>query len=80
MSALELKVYEIFKKRLSEDEAAAVLEYFDAKAEEKITQKKDIFLTKEDKVDIIKSIYFVNVVQFLATITSIIAIVKLMLK
>jgi hypothetical protein len=78
MSTLELKVYEIFKKRLNEEEAAFVMEYFDAKTEEKINQKKDIFLTKDDKVDIIKSIYFVNIIQFIATIASIIAIIKFM--
>lgn len=79
MSTLELKVYEIFKKRLNEEEAAVVMEYFDTKAEEKITQKKEVFLTKDDKVDIIKSIYLVNIVQFLATIASIIAIIKFMM-
>lgn len=78
MSTLELKVYEIFKKRLSEDEAAAIIEYIDSKADDKISQKKDVFLTKDDKVDIIKSIYLVNIVQFLATIASIIAIIKFM--
>ncbi len=30
------------------------MEYFDQKAEEKIRQKQDIFLTKDDKVDLIK--------------------------
>lgn len=80
MSSLELKVYEIFKKRLSEDEATVVMEYFDAKAEEKILQKKDIFLTKDDKIDVIKSIYIVNIVQFLATIASTIGIIKFMMK
>jgi hypothetical protein len=80
MSTLELKVYEIFNKKLSEDEAAVVTEYFDHKAEEKINQKKEIFLTKDDKIDIIKSIYLVNLVQFLATVTSIIAIIKFMMK
>lgn len=80
MSSTELKVYEIFKKRLSEEEAGLIIDYFDAKAEEKINQKKDIFLTKDDKVDIIKSIYLVNIIQFLATIASIIAIVKFMMK
>lgn len=74
-----MKVYEIFKKRLNEEEAAVVMEYFDTKAEEKITQKKEVFLTKDDKVDIIKSIYLVNIVQFLATIASIIAIIKFMM-
>jgi len=35
MSSLELEVYEIFKNRFTEKEAAKVIEYFEAKAEEK---------------------------------------------
>ena len=54
MSTLELKAYEIFKSKLGENEAALIIEYFDAKAEEKIKQKSDLFLTKDDKVDLIK--------------------------
>lgn len=54
MSALEIQVYEILKTKLGEQEASKVIEYFDKKAEEKINQKKDIFLTKDDKVDLIK--------------------------
>ena len=30
-----------------------VIEYLETKSEEEINQKKDIFLTKDDKVDII---------------------------
>jgi len=56
MSTLELKVYEIFKNKLGEKEAEAVIEYFDAKAEEKYNQKKDVLLTKEDKVELISKI------------------------
>lgn len=54
MSSLDLKVYELFKKRFSEEEANLVIEYFESKSEEKINQRKDIFLTKDDKVDLIK--------------------------
>lgn len=54
MTATELKIYEIFKSKLGEKEAELVMEYLDAKAEEKINQKKDVFLTKDDKVDLIK--------------------------
>lgn len=53
-TTLELKVYDLLKQRFNEEEAKIVIEYFDAKAEEKINQKKDVFLTKEDKVDLIK--------------------------
>jgi len=40
MSALELKVYEIFKTKLGEKEAEIVIEYFEEKAEEKYHRKK----------------------------------------
>ena len=76
MSTLELKVYEIFKAKLGNKEAETVMEFIDAKAEEKISHKKDVFLTKDDKVDIIKSIYTVNIIQFIATIASLIGILK----
>ena len=54
MSSLELQTYELFKKHFSEEEARIVIQYFESKAEEKINPKKDIFLTKDDKVDLIK--------------------------
>ena len=54
MSALELQAYELFKKRFSEEEAKIVIQYFESKAEEKIQQKKAVFLTKDDKIDLIK--------------------------
>lgn len=48
MSTLELKIYEIFKARFSEQEAASVIEYFEQKAEQKYNEKKDVLATKED--------------------------------
>lgn len=44
------------KNRFTEKEAAKVIEYFEAKAEEKISQKKDVFMTKNDKVELISRI------------------------
>lgn len=78
MSALELKVYEIFKTKFSEQEATTVIEYFESKAEEKINNKKEIFLTKDDKIDIMKSIYLVGVIQFIAIVSSVVAIISFM--
>jgi len=65
MSALDLKVYEIFKSKLGEREAEIVIEYFESKTESKYQEKKDILATKQDiselrqeiaetKVDLIK--------------------------
>ena len=56
MSALELKVYEIFKTKFSEQEASLVIEYFEAKTEQKFVEKKDVFLTKQDKVELVEKI------------------------
>ena len=91
MSALELQVYDLFKKRFSEEEAKLVISFFDAKADEKYDQKKDILLTKEDKIDLVtkiesskvdvmKSIYFVGIIQFLAIVGSVLAIVSFIVK
>ncbi|MEX8547116.1 MAG: hypothetical protein V5804_05885 [Mucilaginibacter sp.] len=74
MSTNELKVYEIFKRKLGEAEAQTVIEYFEQKSEEKINSKKDIFLTKEDKTDMIKWMFIFWVGQLAAML----AIVKLM--
>jgi hypothetical protein len=54
MKAAELKVYEILKNRFNEAEAEIILEYIEAKSDEKISDKKDIFLTKQYKIDLIE--------------------------
>ena len=56
MITLDIKVYEIFKSKFSEQEATTVIEYFEAKTEQKFTDKKDNFLTKQDKIDLIEKI------------------------
>ena len=56
MQALELKVYEIFKSRFSPQEAETVIEYFDAKAEKKYEEKKEVLATKDDVLAIRKEI------------------------
>ncbi len=48
MKTLELKVYEIFKNKLGKEEAEAIIEYFEASADKKYEEKKDILATKED--------------------------------
>ena len=68
MSSIDLKIYELFKKRFSEEEAKLVIEYFESKAEEKIKQKKDVFLTKDDKVDLIKWMVGFWIAQMAATV------------
>ena len=56
MTALESKVYEIFKNRFSEKEAEIVIKFLEEKIERKYEEKKDILLTKEDKIDLLSKI------------------------
>ena len=72
MNAIELEVYEIFKLKLGEKEAAKVIEYIEAKTEKVIADKKDVLATKEDlantKVDIIRWVFGFFVVLILAIV------------
>ena len=49
MSALELKVYDIFKSKFTEQEVATVIEYIESKTKEKIEEKRQIFQTLQNK-------------------------------
>lgn len=58
MSTLELKVYDIFKNKLGEQEASCIIEYIESQSEKKYLEKKEILATKDDlqqvKFDLIK--------------------------
>lgn len=54
MTALELKVYEIFRSKLGEKEAETIIEFIELKSKGKIEKKKGVFMTKDDKVDLIE--------------------------
>ena len=56
MSTLELKAYEIFRNKLGDKEAEVILAFLEEKAEDKYLQKKDVFLTKEDKIELMSKI------------------------
>ena len=51
MKTLDLKVYEILKARFSESEAETFIEYFESKTTDKIEEKKDVFLVKQEKLN-----------------------------
>lgn len=95
MNLLRLKVYDVFINKFGVEDAKTIIEYFEAKAEEKYEQKKDVLATKDDlfklesslRSDIyqlenrlVKQLYWINIVQFLATIGSILAILKFGIK
>ncbi|MDR0792829.1 MAG: hypothetical protein LBE82_05935 [Chitinophagaceae bacterium] len=58
--------------------ASQVIEYFQAKTEEQIQQKKDVFLTKDDKVELIDRINKAKVETIIWMVSTGIAIVGLL--
>ena len=80
-SETSLQLYELTQEFIQDKEKAKI---FVSKIEKVVAERfenyKGIFLTKEDKVDLIRTIYIVNLVQFLAIIGSVVAIVNFMLK
>jgi hypothetical protein len=46
----------------------------------KLDDRKDTFLNKDDKIDIMRSIYIVGIVQFLAIVGSVLAIMNFMVR
>jgi hypothetical protein len=45
-------------------------------ADAKFKDKESVFLTKDDKVDIMRSIYTVGIIRFLAIVGSVLVIVN----
>ena len=78
MQITSIELFELLKPNLGEKEAKTLVAYVEERAEEKINQKKEIFLTKDDKVDIMRSMYIVGVVQYLAILGSMLAIFNFM--
>ena len=91
MSVTEIQLFQILKSKLGEKEAEELVSYVktEVKAEfdnrkELIASKEDIYLLKEDianvKAELMKSIYVVGLIQFLAIIGSVLAIMNFMIK
>jgi hypothetical protein len=54
-SVQSFKIYEILQKHFqNEADAKEIVHQIEAVVENRIDQKKDVFLTKDDKVDLIK--------------------------
>ena len=49
MIAAEIKLYELFRAKLGEKEAEALVEFVEAKVQSQIEQKKEQFITIADK-------------------------------
>lgn len=91
MTSLELKAYEVLKTKFSATEATSLIEFVDKQTLKSIDQKMAIYSTREDMHDLEltllekiqamhRSIYLVGVIQFLAIVASVLAIVSFVLK
>ncbi len=78
MRSTSLELFEKLKPKIGYDESMELINYIEEKSEEIINRKKDIFLTKDDKIDIMRSIYIAGVFQYLAILGSMLAIFRFM--
>ncbi len=70
-------VFELTKDKAKAQEFVSKIEQT---IDNKFESQRQIFLTKEDKVDIMRTIYMVGIIQFLAIVGSVSAIISFMLK
>ena len=74
MRSSALDIFVNLKPKLGHKESMDLLNYIEENSEAVINRKKDIFLVKDDKIDIMRSIYLAGVVQYLAILGSMLAI------
>ena len=53
MAAVKLQVYKLFEKTYGEENAKIIMAFIEENNEKQINHLKSIFLTKEDKIDIL---------------------------
>ncbi|MGB4775259.1 MAG: hypothetical protein WBP45_08805 [Daejeonella sp.] len=84
MSVSEIQLFQILKNKLGEREAEDLISFVKTEVKTEFENRKEILATKEDlanvKADLIKSIYIVGLVQFLAIVGSVLVILNFMLK
>lgn len=88
MASLQLQAYEILKQKFGDKDASVVIDFIEANVEKQVELNTKHLATREDlatglgevKSDLTKTIYIVGLVQFLAIVGSVIAIVTFMLK
>ncbi len=76
----EQQLYNALKAKFGKTEAQQLVDFVKAEATSEFNNCKDTFLTKEDKIDLMLSIYIVGIVQFLAIAGSVLIIINFMLK
>ena len=80
MSISEIQLYNALKTKLGDAEAQQLVDFVKSEVTSEFNNRKDTFLNKDDKVDIMRSIYIVGIVQFIAIVGSVLAIMNFILK
>ena len=80
MVVSELKLYDLLKAKIGQEEAEAFIEILDNRVDKKFDEAKEHLATKADlanlETKLTRSIYIVGLVQYLAILASLIAILK----
>lgn len=91
MSISEIQLYQILKGKLGEQEAESLVAFVKEEVKTELEVNTFKFATKEDilrldnkitetKAELLRSVYIAGLIQFLAIVGSVIAIVNFMLK
>ena len=56
MTISEMQLYDLLRPKLGDSEARQLLHHIGQASEEKMAALKDVFLTKDDKIDLVKEI------------------------
>ena len=54
MQITSIQLFELLKPKLGETEARTLVEFVETKTEDAISDKKDVFLVKDDKLEMIE--------------------------
>ena len=80
MSVTEVQLYKSLKEKLGDEEAQELVNFIKSEINNEFMDCKEVFLVKEDKVDMMRAMYTVGLVQFLAIMVSLVGILSFFLK
>ena len=80
MVVSEIKLFQIASEQFGKEKAEECSGALKGTIDQKFEDQRTLFLTKEDKVEILKTIYITSLTQFLAIAGSVLLIVNYMIK
>lgn len=79
MNTRDIKLYNSLRNTIGEEAAQELVSFIKCEISNEMVNLKDIFLVKQDKVEIMRTIYIVGLVQFFAIVGAIIGIMSFLL-